>query len=877
MSPKTSRALPIRTHRLPNGLTVVLLENRAAPVAAIQVWVGVGSADEKDEEGGIAHVHEHMLFKGTKRRAVGEIASEIESAGGEINAWTSLDQTVYHVVLASRFFDTGIDVLADAILNSAFDPDELSRELEVILEEIKRAEDQPQAKVSRALFETAFEAHPYRRPVIGFADVVRTFTREQILAFYRAHYRPDRLCVVAVGDFDADEAREKIEQAFAGADGRAAPMPPRAVEPPQTEARVRALSDEVEETHLAISFRGPSIRDPDLFALDVLAVLLGQGESSRLSNHVRHELQLVNEIYAYAYTPRDPGLFVVGSSLHHSKLEGALDAICTEILRVKEGGISAAELEKAKTILSAEAVYQRETVEGLARRVGYWQSTLGDPGYEETYQEGVRAITTEDVRRAAERYLVPEAATVVTLVPKGEEAVADEGALKRRLEEGLTAKPRRKVATQAGGPALFELPSGARVVVERDATNPIVAVRCVWLGGLRAERDDTAGYCHLLSEMLVKGNDRLSATEIARLVDSQASHLEGFSGRNSIGMRGTFLAEHFSEGMSLLSDCLRAPTFEERELERVRTFTLEDLRARADNPAGLCFELFQKSLWLEHPYRRDALGTPESIRASTPDALRAFYQRLATQKAAVMSIVGDVDPGQALALAEEALSSLPEEAEADWRPAAEPLPDQPRTARLEREKAQAHLVLGQRGLCLSENDRYALEVLSSALSGQGGRLFLELRDRQSLCYAVSSFSVEGLEPGSFGVYMGTSPDKVDRALSGIEALLSSLVEDGIRAEELARSQRYLVGTHGIGLQRLGARASTMALNELYGLGYTTHREYAAHIDAVTLDDVRRVAGRVLDPSTRVIAIVGPKGTGGPDRSIVPPGLSVAAR
>jgi zinc protease len=166
---------PLR-FQLENGLKVVLLQSRAAPVVAFQAWVSVGAADEEPEVAGIAHVFEHMLFKGTERRGVGQIAQEIEAAGGDINAWTSFDQTVYHLVLASRYFDTGLDILSDAVLRSSFDPVELERELLVVLQEIKQGEDSPSRVVTQALFSTAFSQHPYQRPVIGFEASVKALT-----------------------------------------------------------------------------------------------------------------------------------------------------------------------------------------------------------------------------------------------------------------------------------------------------------------------------------------------------------------------------------------------------------------------------------------------------------------------------------------------------------------------------------------------------------------------------------------------------------------------------------------------------------------------------------------------------------------------------
>ena len=179
-------------YRLTNGLTVVLEQQRQAPVVAFQVWVKVGSADETPEEVGLAHLHEHMLFKGTGRRGLGEIARSIEAHGGEINAWTSFDQTVYHVVMASRHAWQGLDVLADAVRNSSFDAGELSREIEVVCEEIKRSLDVPSRRASKALFGEAFKTHPYGRPVIGFEANVRSHTRERVLSFYGKHYQPGR-------------------------------------------------------------------------------------------------------------------------------------------------------------------------------------------------------------------------------------------------------------------------------------------------------------------------------------------------------------------------------------------------------------------------------------------------------------------------------------------------------------------------------------------------------------------------------------------------------------------------------------------------------------------------------------------------------------
>lgn len=860
-------ASAVFTQRLDNGLEVIALQNRAAPVVAIQVWVGVGSADERDEQGGLAHVHEHMLFKGTKRRAVGQIAAEIEAAGGDINAWTSLDGTVYHVVMASRFMDTGLDILADAILHSSFDPDELGRELEVILEEIKRGEDSPQSRVSRALFETAYTTHPYRRPVIGHAEVVREFSRDQILDFYKSHYRPDRLTVVAVGDLDPQELMPRIERAFAEAEGRAGVLPARAVEPAQTAMRGAGLTDDIEQTQLAVGWHGPGIQSADLCAVDVMTVLFGAGESSRLVHHLKRERQLVNETYAYAYTPRDAGVIVCGGSLEHERLAPTLRALGGEVFRLKERGATAEELTKAKNMLRSDAVYQRETVEGVARRLGYWRSMVGDPNHEDEYQRGVDAVTAEDITRVARLYMTPETANIVALAPNGQEAVVEPETMMASLAEGLRGPSQRARTAASSGAQLHELEGGVRAIVVPDRNNPIVSVRSVWLGGLRAESEETAGWSNLIGDMVVKGTSLLSASEIARSIDGMAAHIGGVTGRNTIGVRATFLADDIDEGLELFAACLTDPAFANDELERVRRIALMDIKNKADHAAGLCFELFNGALWREHPYRRDMVGTAEAVNAATPDGLRELYADTVVREGAVLSIVGDIDETRALDALDDIVARLPTRNNEPTWPTEERPVDAPRVVRRVRDKAQAHLVMGWRGLQLDAKERPAMDLLCSVLSGQGGRLFLELRDKQSLCYSVSAFSVEGIEPGSFAVYMGTSPEKVDRALAGIETLLDDLVEGGPTAAELERGQRYLLGSHDIGLQRLGARAATMALHELYGLGWGFHKKYGEQIEAVTREDVRALAKRLLVPAGRVTAVVGPEGTGGPEANL----------
>ena len=334
-------------HTLPNGLTLLVEENHSAPVVAIQVWVRVGSADEQADEAGLAHLHEHMLFKGTSRRGPGEIARSIEASGGEINAWTSFDQTVYHVVLASQFFAEGMDVLADAVTAAAFDPDELRREIEVVCEEIKRTQDSPPRKLSRELFSSAFSRHPYGKPVIGTEASVRSFTREGILRFYRRWSHPRNMVVVAVGDVREEEAVRLAQEKFAWTGASFERGPARPAEPRRERPAARLKTEAVKEGYLSIAWPAPPMVHDDVAALDALAIVLGHGEASRLNRALKRDRLLCTETQASCYTPIDPGLTIVGLTLQPANAREAVREALAQTYRLREQEVTAEELSLA--------------------------------------------------------------------------------------------------------------------------------------------------------------------------------------------------------------------------------------------------------------------------------------------------------------------------------------------------------------------------------------------------------------------------------------------------------------------------------------------------------------------------------------------------
>jgi len=843
--------------RLDNGLTILSEEMHAAPVVALQAWVHVGSADEDESIAGIAHVHEHMLFKGTERRGVGEIARTVEASGGEINAWTSFDQTVYHIVLSTEELSTGLDILADALTASAFDAEELAREIEVVIEEIKRSDDSPTRRLSNALFAAAYQAHPYSRPVIGSVQTIRALTRERILAFFRDNYRPENVTLVAVGDFDTATLVDKVQNYFGHWNSGCPTLPPRAMESPCREARLRVLREPVKETRFTCAWHIPEVDHEDIAALDALAVILGHGESSRLYREARHRRELVNDVYAYAYTPRDPGLFMVGAGLRFEHLEAALCAVLRETYRVRIDRVSDGELEKAKVIVLSEAAYQRETVQGQARKLGFFEVVAGDFAFEERYYEKLRSLTPENLRVVAARYLTDKPVLVVQT--PDDEPAANEDHLRELVIEAWTHSSAASVRARSCGSldvTRVELDNGAIILARREET-PVVAMRALALGGLRWETKSTQGLSRLFSSLWGQTTDSLTIEAMAQQTALLGGFVSAFAGRNSVGLRGEFIREKSEQGLELFGYALVSRAFREDDLERERAVILERIRNREDSPAVIAFDVFASELFPNHPYGLRSIGTEESVQSFDLPRVLAYGAEQVTSDRMVVCVVGDVDvdrviDGFAPLLGEAPTSTMPA------APVRDPPPTTPRRTRYTLDKNQAHVIIGAMGTTVEDPDRHALEVLTTVLSGQSGRLFLDLRDNQSLAYAISASSLEGLDPGHIMVHVGTSPDKVDKALAGVYGHLERLRQDPVPEDELDRARTYLIGTHAIDLQRGGARAMLMCLGEAFGLGYDQYARYSEQIRGVTSADVQRVAQIYLGAERLVEAIVGPK-------------------
>ena len=855
----------VRRTTLPNGLRVLVRRDASAPVVAIVTYVSAGYFDETDDVVGIAHVLEHMYFKGTPTRGVGEIARQTKAVGGYLNAATIYDHTSYYTVLPSSSFAAGLDVQFDAYANSLIDADELARELEVIIQEAKRKADNPGAVATETLFELLHDRHRIRRWRIGREPGLRALTREAMLRFYRNFYHPGDTVLVVVGDVDPDDAMTEIVARYGALPAGTPARTPGPDEEEPAGFRHREWTGDIGQTQIAMGWRTPPTLDEATPGLDLVGTILGTGRASRLYRAVR-ERKLASSVSAYDYTPTSIGVFVIHAESPADRAAEAARAIWAQLRHLREHGVSEAELTRAKRIYEARWLRRLEDMEGQANYLAEWEA-LGDWTMGDDYLRRALAVTTDDIQALAQRFLDPDQAGVIVYRPKDSPAIAADAATMRALlddapaarVEPMAASPLvvpplvtgLRAEREEGGVHVFRTEAGIPVLVRRKA-GALVHAGVYALGGGREEPPEHAGLTSLLVRAAIKGTARRSALQIAEEAERLGGTVTGTPGVESLGWMINVPARYAPHALELLADVVQHATIPDEAVETERAIALADLVALRDDMYRYPLRLATQAAFVGHPYGVPPTGDERTLPTITPAMLREWHRARVLHAPAVIALVGDADPAELAALAAGAFGEL-----RGGEASALAAPGWPSgvVQRIEqREKAQTALVLMFPGPSRRDDARFATAMIAGVASGLGGRFFDELRDKQSLGYTVHAFANERALAGSFVAYIATSPEKEEVARRGLLAEFAKLREQPVTARELDQAKSYALGVHAIRQQSGGAVLGEMVDAFLFGR-LAELEEFDGRVRGVSAEEMREVARAYFDESRRVEGIV----------------------
>ncbi len=870
---------------LSNGIPVIL-QNYNGAAAATYWWIKTGSADEKPAEAGFAHFLEHMLFKDaaakeTGRASSGQLAQMIESLGGDINAYTSFDQTVYHVTCAAHHWERVIDSFGTMAKPQKFLKEDFTREREVILEELRKNEDSPSRQMFQELFTRTYQKHPYGKPVIGFVKTLKAANVAQLEAFRNRRYVSENMGLILVGPLgEKDDPRRKrilatLEKRFGK---RAIARKPlndpnkRAVEPQlRKDIESKVLEFAVQTPSLSLSFRVPEIEHEDSPALDLLVSILGMGELGRLYQKLFYGKSLVTDVSAGIYVPKDPGLVYFEADYEDlGKTQEIVDAMLTEIDRIKNEGPISEEIKRCVTNAESERLYATQSADGMAGRIGFLRFVLGDMAYDERYLEELRAVDARRIQEVARRYLTADRLSVVMMVPKGKKAEAPLDAIVQKCRASLTPAPQiptKTPATKKTGKSPLAsspaeeilLPNGVRVLLCERPQSHVFSMQAAALGGVRLEPEAEHGVSHVLSDTWTKGTKKRSAHDISAIVEGSAGSIEGFSGRNSLGLQVTGLNRDFDTLSSLFWEILTEPSFPTDEIQHTKRVTEDSIRSIEDSSGQLCSKLFLETLFQRHPYRRYSYGTLDSLSRISSETVKRAHARWIKPENLVIGISGPISKERFMSRFEKQMGNWrgePVKASNDPQILDEPPLAAPRWVERNLGREQVHVIVGGIGLKIHSDERYSLRLLQNLLSGQSGRLFVELREKKSLAYTVSPMAFEGIERGYIGTYIACAPSKRQEAIDGIRGVLERLASKGPTPAEMKRAQEFYLGRRAMDFQTDSALSTHFCLEALYKLDILPDDEIARRIRKVSPKSVADLCRRLMVEAPQVVVAVG---------------------
>jgi zinc protease len=832
--------------KLDNGLTVIVQENHTAPVATVRCYVqNTGGAFEGRYLGaGLSHVLEHVVAGGTTtHRGEKEIEKIIASFGGVTNAYTTSDHTTFFIDCPARNVMTSIELVADSMQHITFEPKEFERELKVVRRELADDEDDRGHVLADQLDLTVYAVHPVRHPVIGYLQVLNGTTNQTIIDFYHDRYVPNNQIFVVVGDVKTQDVLDHVARQWTGTPRGRETFVPLPEEPEQVSPRESMREMDGTVYDFALAWPTVTLSNRDMYALDLAAYILGQGESSRLVRRLKYEspTPLVLGVGATSNTPHFVrGYFAVSAESNSDTWQAAEKEILCMVAQLRDEEVSPAELARAKKQKAAELVFQHQTVQQQAESLGSSYLTAADPLFDSRYTERIQAVTAAEIRDVARKYFVPARLNRIVIAPRGSAKKADVA--------------RNDAAS--GKIHVERLANGLRVLVKRVPNLPLVNIQAHVLGGSSTDGEQMAGRAAMLADLMDKGTTHgATAAEIAGYFDSVGGEIGFGCGRFTFNGSATCLKEDFPKAAALFVDSLLYPALPDDQFQRAKLAFIAGIENRSADAAGEADDVFLDALPAASPYHINPEGKLETINRLSPADLKKLHEAWFVPGDMVVTVFGDIEPAEAMALVKKHFGDLPagEHKPVEFSPHSNAIAESKTVSKATgKDTAMVMMAYPCEGI-YDKQDHAAMTVLRAILNGYstpGGWLHNELRG-EGLIYYVFTREMTGPVPGFFVVTSQTYPEKLDEVVQRIRRNLDKAKRGDISDSEFHTAIEQIVALHAQENVTIADQARTAAIDEILGLGYDFDTKFDAQIRAVTKADVVRVAEKYLTKSVLV--------------------------
>ncbi len=840
-------AADFNVYKLDNGQTVVIKEVKTNPIVTIDTWIKTGSINEDDRNNGVSHFLEHLFFKGSTNHAPGEFDKILETKGAVTNAATSKDFTHYYITIPSKDFDLALEMHSDMLLHPLIPRKELERERKVVIEEIMKDANSPNTIVYDNLVNMLYTQHPYKRKVIGKADIISTIHRDQILDYYNNHYSPSNMVTVIVGDVDSASALEKVKQDF----NSEYKKPLKNNFPKEkiltSQAKTTAYAD-TQTGYMLIGFRGTKVDDKDSYALDVLATILGDGRSSVFYQTIKEQKQLAASISASNTGFRDDGIFYISATFNPDKCQKLEQTIFDEIKNIQKNGVTQNQLRLAKNIIERDTYYARESISNIAGEIGYTYVTTDDIKYYDTYLDNIKNVTVEDVKRVANKYLGKEKSAVSILLPNTCKEV--------KISNTAVKNSPAKLISENENTKKYELSNGATLLLTPNQANDIIAISIFSKGGEFTE--SIPGTADLTASVLTKGTKKYSSLEFAQTLEDNGIKIVPSVKADSFMITVLTTKNEFDKTLELLNEVINNATLDDYEIEKSRTDKLNAIKKSKDIPLNIAIDNFKNYIFENTPYSISNSKLEKTLPQIQFDDVRTYYTKAFYPQNVVISINGNIDKDKTIDEFTKIFNNKKGE-KFDYAKYSIPsLKEGKKVSTSIKDLKTDWIFMGWQTSGLLNKKEYAtLEVIDSLLgTGMSSRLFKNLRDKDGLAYQLGSQYSPNVLKGSFIVYIGTNPQNLDYAIKRLQEEVFRLKSEFVGTKELQEAKDKLLGHYIIGQETNLDKATTLGWFEASGRGYEFDEEYAKLINSVTESDIIEVANKYFN-NNYVLSIVKP--------------------
>ncbi|OUR93719.1 hypothetical protein A9Q84_19855 [Halobacteriovorax marinus] len=842
---------------LKNGLETLFIDFPGSTSSTVQIWFKAGSALETKKDQGIAHFLEHMFFKGTKTRPGAAIAHEVESFGGEVNAFTSFDYTCYYINSPSSKINKTADILMDMVANPMFKKDDFEPEIGVVFEEYRRSQDNPNQYSFQKIQKGSFTGG-YAHPILGTEKTILKFNREQLQNFRKKYYNLNNALLVVSGDLKNKDKIIKTIEKYKLPKGESSNFPNfKLKKVPSIDIHKR----DVRMSQLTLTIQGPAYSDPNAAAEDLALSTLGHGETSRLHKNLVIDGTLSNGASSSTMFMSKGGVHFLRISLPHKNLKPALKKLEKIFKGLVQEGLTKEEITKIKNQYVASKIYEKESLDSYSFSLGHGYAQTGDIHCEEEFISRIKKTSVTAVNQTFKEIFsrpihislqVPQE----TNVEKAEETLNSFQKNIEKLEKmakkenvkshGITSKYDPQVR-------VIELKKGISLLYRYNPLNPTFVLHTYLKGGLTEETLETNGIHHLLSGTISKGHKDKTNEELKSDLENKSAYISGFTGKNAYGLTMHGLTENAPELFKDFFTTLVHPTFEDKFIDHEKEMTIRHFENQKEDPVRHCFEKVNEYAFKGHPYSYNILGSEENIKKFKRKDLQERHAQNLKNKEILISYCGDLTLEEVTSLVTPEIKDLPTRLKKKL--VVKPIkPEQGKKHFIEFNREQTQIFHFIPGSKLGTKENIFLKMVATHLSGQSSELFVEVRDRQGLCYSAQPIHFTALEAGYWGIYMASGHDKVKPALKAIKDILENLRINGLTKRDFNRIKKMIEGQTLLNVQTNEDYANIYSVPTLQGLGLDWYHKGNEDISNITHEEFQKAIKKVFSRKWNTIIV-----------------------